>query len=248
MAQREVLQRRFEGCESRGSRKVSLRDVDNLLALQDGRIAEDLAKIPDWKEAPTIGECFVGQWKAFLDLGVQACPVWREVRTINEPSPENVKIYSPNLPKIGPDVQAPPSITLPKENFVYAVGGRVDERCPTAGACAKVCTAGLPGFFIRATDTVVYGDPLWWLDPTYYTPDPSPYMTADFYHPMSFYRNLPGAIFGHPARVGESCSYWNGAYHMMGILKPYCIPGSVPASCPSSRCEDVADVPSSGTL
>jgi hypothetical protein len=70
-------------------------------------------------------------------------------------------------------------------------------------------------------------------------------MVADYYHPMSFYRDVPGARFGHRNRVGEACSYWNGSYHMIGVLRTYCL-SSTPDSCTMTHCED-SSLPSTTT-
>jgi hypothetical protein len=269
------LRRKFDKCDARGSRRVSLQDIDDILALQHPGVAKDLAALPDWKEAPTFEKCFAGQWKLFLDLNVPTCPNWYEIGTIHKATEESVKEFAASLPgdniKPGAEIKPPSDpVALPKQNFVYVVklpDGATEARCGTPEACAKVCTSGLPGFFVESRELAkdepqyqglayqgktVIGDPLWWLDPTYYAPSPSPYMTADFYHPMSFYRNLPGAIFAHRARELEACSYWNGVYHMIGVLKRYCIPGADPASdssaCPSTICSVAEVVDTGGTL
>jgi hypothetical protein len=273
-----VLKSNFETCNVRGSRKVSIKDVKDLLALQHPAVARDLLQVPGWKEAPTFQACFAGQWQAFLNTGVSTCPNWYEIGTLHKATPETVKTASALLPRPSDGVLKPGAelkvssadpVALPKENLVYVVKmSTTPQGCRTAESCAEICASGLPGFFVESRPlakdepayqglqyegTTVIGDPLWWLDPTYYAPDPSPYMTPDFYHPMSFYRNVPGAIFAHLARETEACSFWNGAYHMIGVLQQYCIPGTgtpgiEPPTCPSTRCQPGTVVESGGTL
>jgi hypothetical protein len=76
----------------------------------------------------------------------------------------------------------------------------------------------LAGFFAGQSGSNVIGDPYWWLDPTNYGSN-SPYRASGFFHPMSYADDdVPGAIYGDWARVGDTCSWWNGVQHVLGTL------------------------------
>ena len=150
-------------------------------------------------------------------------------------------------------------IPLPKENFLYSVtfpGTRIVTSnniawCGTVQQCARTCSAGLPGFDagvrkfqledkdrkVTFSGLAVLGDPLLWLDPTEYAAGASPYLVPGYYHPMSFYRALPGARYAHRNRAGESCSYYAAPYHMIGTLIPDCVDMNDKASCTITHCD-----------
>jgi hypothetical protein len=253
------LSRAFGACRDHSA--ASIRDIDDLLGMQRQ------------SELPNGRACFADVWtrwrQSFLEHGNAACPTWTRVTAVGSPTRDAVTATASVLPrpvsiaareaslqqrditKVGRVVlESMPSETLggTEENVYYSVafGARTPEQaCGDAVSCAAQCAAGLPGFYVGTQDGLVIGDPLWWLDPNYYAPGANPYMVADYWHPMSFYRELPGAIFAHRNRRGEACSYWNGAYHMIGELRPYCIVGSdYPdgASCVSTICEDTPSV------
>jgi hypothetical protein len=253
------LQRAFHECSAAEAQGSSIRDIDDLLSIQR---RENL---------PNARACFAdhwSEWKAsFTTQGNAACPAWTKVGGEGMPTRAAVASLAEAMPKpipsIGaaqegraaptvghrlPDTVTSESFGRTEENFFYRVafeGEPPKQSCGAAEACAAQCAGGLPGFYVGLRDGLVVGDPLWWLDPTYYGDGMSPYMIADYYHPMSFYRELPGAIYGHKNRVGEKCSLWNGAFHMIGILRLYCIPGTDMMVCPSSECtlDPVIDPP-----
>jgi hypothetical protein len=134
-------------------------------------------------------------------------------------------------------------------------------RCETPELCGNACSTGLAGFYLDTkkvqvqippadgsklnsrgatyTGPVIVGDPLWWLDPVVYAVDTSPYLAPDFYHPMSFYRALPGARYAHKNRAGEKCSYYcyDSNYHMIGQLVPDCVDPTNTATCTMTHCD-----------
>jgi hypothetical protein len=260
---------------TKDDRRNPIGDVDGLLSLQQPEPEKYLVTNPDGspvmlkdatgKEfpAPLYHVCLSTQWNAgvaklLASARQPACPTWTKIGATGIPTRDAIANFSKNLPMLGVQADATTTVgVLPKEEFYYAV---------RSTAAADACTAGLPGFFVRPVDPkdrdqdtqyffapyqgyagpAVLGDPLWWLDPTYYAPGTDPYMVADYYHPMSLYRDLPGARFGHRNRACEACSYWNGAYHMIGQLRRYCmVAADYPdgPSCNMTHCEDTSTAP-----
>jgi hypothetical protein len=236
------LERAFDACSAAEAPATSLRDIDDLLAMQRQTVL------------PNARACFADHWAewqaSFAARGNSACPVWTKVAAEGSPTPAAVVSLAKTLPQPmagvpGALISSATAETMGRaeENFLYRVtfdGRPPVQSCATPESCAAQCAAGLPGFYVGERDGLVVGDPRWWLDPTWYQPGGSPYMTDNFYHPMSFYRETE--IFAARARENEKCSRWNGVYHMMGILKPYCFAGS-DGLCPSTECiiEDIVN-------
>jgi hypothetical protein len=209
--------------------------------------------------------------------GTNPCPNWYQLSadpSSDLPTPEGIARWGKLLPNANDqgviEISRDAAIRLPapKENFFYAVRflgtAAVDARakCGTAETCGNLCSNGLEGFYLDTKKVsvelptkvtyeglAIVGDPLWWLDPTAYAAGTSPYLAADYYHPMSFYRALPGARYAHRNRAGERCSYYCEPYHMIGILVADCVDPLDPTTCSMSHCDPApgpAPGPSSG--
>jgi hypothetical protein len=186
------LRRTFAACASRDRRL--LQRIDALLAVQSsspGR-ADDLA-----------GH-YVSRWNAFVESfpsnRVTECPLWKLESVIDAPTHESVP-RSVAERRIG------------EEFYTYKI---VSAECARDGACAvkqaSACAAGFgPGFVVSqdARRSRVEVDPAWWLTTYEFSDDTSnPFMMPGYYHPMSYYGPLPGALYGAPQRAGEACSQW----------------------------------------
>jgi hypothetical protein len=212
---------------------------------------------------------------AWRNAGAPTCPNWTKVGddpTSNIPDALGLAEYTKALPQPDQLRNVASPLAPPKRRFYYKVTLPADpalskDQDAMALKAAGPCSAGLKGFYVRSeaqvvlpidrtkqldADNILYkgpavlGDPLWWLDPVYYAPGTDPYMVADYYHPMSLYRDLPGARFGHRNRTCEACSYWNGSYHMIGQLRRYCmVAADYPdgPSCTMTHCEDTSSAP-----
>ena len=202
-----VLRRTFSACRS-GDRD-QLGQLDALLAVQlsqQGR-AEDLA-----------GH-FVSRWNAFASRfpakRIEGCPTWQLENVLDAPTRESVPRFA---------VRG----RLGKENYRYAVSS---PQCAEEGECAvklaAECAAGFGPAFIVDLDprrSLVEVDPAWWLT-TYDFPDDSsnPFKLPGYYHAMSYYGSLPGALYGTIQRAGEACSQWSetaGKHYTDRVLVP----------------------------
>ncbi len=234
------LRRAFDKCslpfepDENHREDTRLQTIDDILGIQS---RNDLA-----------GECIPKQWvswrERFLEAGNSMCPLFdRAVEKFeNDPSFENVKMNASGLPPLSrregeglPDEKAP-DVTPGDEHAFYLVhfDKEPSQPCGSAETCAKECSEGLPGAFVRQDGDYVVMDPLWWLT-DYLYPDPStnPFMSYDYYHPMSFEGDLPGDLYGHINRTGELCSLYMGGDHYLGILDPHCLVEKDLRSCMS---------------
>jgi hypothetical protein len=80
-------------------------------------------------------------------------------------------------------------------------------------AHAGACSQGFgPSFLVeldRRSGSVVV-DPAWWLTRYDYASDDSnPFKMPGYYHAMSYYGTLPGALYGALQREGERCSEYD---------------------------------------
>jgi hypothetical protein len=285
------LKRTFEGCTSRLNHfHDSLRDIDDLLKLQEPEYERDPIVNADGSPAMTIRECYVKPWDAWktwfqntYGKAAEACPLWAQLSadpSSDIPTPDNAAKFAELLPDPDKEGVLPVStesamkVPSPKENFLYAVQfpptfvATQPPRCGAAETCANACSNGLEGFYVdtrkvsvRLSEVdngiakpptyqglAIVGDPLWWLDPTCYAAGTSPYLAADYYHPMSFYRALPGARYAHRNRAGEKCSYYAEPYHMIGVLIADCVDPNDSSSCSMSHCEPApVSTPSPGS-
>jgi hypothetical protein len=239
-AESGTLRRKFETCPAAKEEKVALQDVDDLLGLQS---------FPGQSQ---LRQCFAEPWKAwrqrFLESGNRTCPTWERDGSVGEATKESVARLATALPKLptkkemraGQRIDVPPLIKrdtpFGKKNSYYRVrfgeSSPPNQPCASAQSCAALCTEGLGGFFLERKDDLILGDPLWWEDPTNYAPGPDPYLAPEYYHPMSFYGDPPGARFGHRNRVGELCSYFNGWDHALAMLYgPVCVGSACSSIC-----------------
>lgn len=151
--------------------------------------------------------------KNFPRDSIPVCPMWALAATINPPTFENVK-------------QTPPG-TVGKENNVFAIKPRKNcTNAECAVAQAYQCSAGsgsqwwISGDFSKGYVTT---DPVWWLTNDDYPPASNPFLTPGYFHAMSYYGALPGAVYGSLHRAGEACSMYYGGYHYKVKLQPvYC--------------------------
>lgn len=83
---------------------------------------------------------------------------------------------------------------------------------------AAACSAGFgPAFIVDgdARRSRVEVDPAWWLtDYEFESPKDNPFMVPGYYHPMSYYGDPPGALYGAIQRAGEACSQWDWFFGM----------------------------------
>jgi hypothetical protein len=209
-----LLERRFEKCTVQSEVDNLLR-IDRLLTLQNRE-----------KDLPSVIACIPLAYQAWQRIAIgsnlSVCPDWHKLAASGIPSHENVQNNAQGLPKLpDPDPRTP--VNFGKQQFLYELKfprqPPENQKCQTEADCAKLCTGGFAGFFVKASGTRAIGDPYWWLDPTDYGSD-DPYMEPDYFHPMSYAGDdVPGELFGDFARVGEVCSVWNGFEHVNGMLK-----------------------------
>jgi len=232
------LQRNFTSCSlvSGSAAAGLLQTIDDFLGLQQ-------------RAGLSAASCFPDQWTSwrtsFLAAGNTTCPSWSLVASLGAATAQTVALVVAQLPPLRnlPDAGLPLNILdLTKQNFLYLVTLPLllpPQPCGNALSCAAACSGGLPGFFLGQQNGLALGDPRWWLSTTSYDPSSDPFMQNGYYHPMSYYGDLPGDIYGHRNRVGEACSRWGGYYHYQAVLKLDCVsPGD-----PSSPCSSVCDVP-----
>jgi hypothetical protein len=235
-----LLQRNFSQCSPAVSGSVAAglqQTIDDLLGLQQR------ANVPEAKA------CFASQWTSwrtnFLNSGNSVCPSWTVVGSIGTATLASVALVIQSLPILsslptGGILQNVLDAT--KENFLYAVSLPLPppiQPCGDALSCAAACTGGLPGFYLGQQNGLAIGDPCWWLSSTTYASGSDPFKQNDYYHPMSYYGDPPGDIYGHRNRVSEACSRWGGGYHYQGVLELDCVsPGD-----PSSPCSSICNVP-----
>lgn len=205
------------------------------------------ARLPFAKQC--ISDRFAVAQQKFLQSGVNVCPTWKFAQYDNEITDKTIdtvlRVGLPELPA-GDDVRPDPKLMdLLKQRSIYRV--QLDtpgQKCETPGNCAQVCAAAFPGFVTAVTGETVTTDPTSWLVDTVYpngaTTDP--YLRAGYYHPMSYYGPLPGAIFGEYSRFEpcgplvscnpELCSYYAGS-HIKTFLQKDCLDDTDVATCVS---------------
>jgi hypothetical protein len=201
-----VLGRTFTRCRS-GDRAL-LQQVDALLALQ----------FSEPGRADDIAGHYVSRWNAFVRSfphgHITQCPVWQLENVIDAPTRESV-------PRIAAGRR------IGKENYRYKVSS---TQCAHNGGCAiraaRECAGGFGPAFIVDQDphrSRVEVDPAWWLT-TYDFPCEvdNPFQLPGYYHPMSYYGALPGALYGALQRAGEACSQWSetGKHYTDRVLVP----------------------------
>jgi len=188
-----ALARTFGSCRDGG--RAALRKVDALLAVQFSKPGT----------AERLAAHYVSRWNTFVESfpygHITQCPVWMLENVIDAPTRESV-----------PRLVAQRRIG--KENYRYTV---FSSQCAQDGECAvrqaAACTAGFGPAFLVDTEprrSRVEVDPAWWLT-TYEFPDDlsNPFKQPGYYHPMSYYGDPPGAVYGAIQRAGEQCSRWD---------------------------------------
>jgi hypothetical protein len=190
-----VLARTFTSCPT-GDR-AALDEIDALLGVQNS----DAGRRDD------LAGHYVATWDAlaarFPWQRIPSCPAWERTQAIEAPTFESVPR---NVGRVG------------KTNFRYRVTSeecRGNPRCTVARAAA--CAQGFGREFLVELDhrrgTIVV-DPAWWLTRYDYASDSSnPFKMPGYYHPMSYYGDLPGALYGARQRSGELCSQYVGGKH-----------------------------------
>jgi len=190
------LERAFDSCPT-GDR-LALSRIDELLGVQQSEPGE----------RDDIAGHYVRRWEAFerraLSRRLTACPTWQRTQAIEAPTEESVSRYL-GAGKVG------------KLNYRYRVDNPAchgNRRCNVASA--RICSAGFgPGFLLELdarTSTVVV-DPTWWLLHNKFDPENNPFLTPGYYHGMSYYGSIPGAVYGAIERAGEACSAWDEDTH-----------------------------------
>jgi hypothetical protein len=234
-----LLQRNFTQCSATVSSSVGAglrQTIDDLLGLQQrANVSAKACFAPQW-----------ASWRAsFLNSGNSVCPSWTVIASLGTATFASVARVVGELPilstlPIGGILQDVLDAT--KENFLYAVALPLPppvQPCGDALSCAQACTGGLPGFFLGTQNQLALGDPCWWLSSTTYASGSNPFQQNGYYHPMSYYGDPPGDIYGHRNRVSEACSRWGGGYHYQGVLELDCVsPGD-----PNSPCSSICNVP-----
>jgi hypothetical protein len=132
---------------------------------------------------------------------ISQCPTWTLENVLDAPTKESVP-------------RAIAARRIGKENYRYTVSS---PQCSQDGECAvrqaAACSAGFgPAFIVDgdARRSRVEVDPAWWLtDYEFESPKDNPFMALGYYHPMSYYGDLPGAVYGAIQRAGEQCSQWD---------------------------------------
>ncbi len=167
-----------------------------------------------------IGKHFAKTWATFqkkFPKEITECATWKKVETINPPTFESIKkLMSSKEPPIG------------KENYAYKVNVKAckdDPKC--AVNVAWECAGGF-GTQLRVSvdpkKTIVVLDPPYWLiDQAFPTDADNPFLSAGYFHGMSFYGREPGALYGAVERSGEACStydYVTGKHRTDGMLIP----------------------------
>jgi hypothetical protein len=237
-----IVSRAFNSCPLD---ETKLRSIDGLLSLQ-----YRTARLPFVREC--LGERFASFQNKFAESGIEQCPQWKKIRTVNPITADVIEKVIPSLPELPAEDPGEPLSVLStlKENNLYSVFFETtppQQACDTPGECAAACSAGFPSFVIRADTEVVLTDPpAWLLDTTYASSTADPYLRPGYYHPMSYYGAVPGVQFGDAARAApcgfgvnaavcpaEQCSYFSGVVHLKYPLKLDCLDDTDFSTCVS---------------
>lgn len=234
-----ILTPTFNSCPLDPSRMTRIRQ---LLSLQ-----HRTARMPFAKQC--LGGRFQVAQKVFSETDTKVCPTWSRKQVINPINVDTIesvlKLGLPELPAAdtGEPLRA---LELLKVNSFYAVSGDVqNQKCATPAGCAAVCAAAFPGFLSPNSqdgDRVLADPTAWLIDTIYASAQTDPYMRPGYYHPMSYYGSLPGALFGDFARFQpcgpstscnpEFCSYYAGG-HIKTLLQKDCLDEADTETCVS---------------
>ena len=241
-----LLARNFSSCSVDATR---LADIDALLSLQQRSAL-----------LPHVKECIAGHYadfsREFSSKGVLSCPTWSKKQTVNPISPAVIDALTPNLDQLGDALQAADkgagkarALTangVPEEleeKNIYSTSfpeSASPQARESAAAWAAACAGGFAGFVLGTAGSSVLTDPTAWLiDTTYGSAAQDPYFRPGYYHPMSYYGPIPGALFGNanryrpcPTCKPEICSYYAGS-HLKTFLQLDCLDDNNWATCVS---------------
>lgn len=234
-----IMRPTFKGCTVN---QAKFTPILQLLSLQ-----YRTARLPYAKQC--LGGRFANAQQKFLNSGVTACPSWKfagYAHEVTEGSISNVlKLGLPELPAPD-DVRPNPRVfeELKQQSFyTVSLDNAPGQKCDTPAACAQICAAAFPGFVQFAEGERITTDPTAWLSESVYMSSTSdPYLRLGYYHPMSYYGPLPGAIFGEYARFEpcgplvscspEICSYYAGS-HIKTFLQKDCLDDADITTCVS---------------
>ena len=206
-----------------------LDSIDALLGLQ----YPDREPLPvDTNPLAYAQDCIAGRWAAWRESfdasGTTDCPTWTQAAVI-QPSADDyqqIAASEPELPALEDGSRPTELIAATKINTLYRTAftdnQNSDQKCGSAGSCAAQCAGGFAGFVIGQDGDTLTTDPPPWNDPTNYGKT-DPYQPS-YYHMMSFYGPLPGALFGAAARAdaGDECSVYVNGTHQLGSLVRNC--------------------------
>jgi hypothetical protein len=167
--------------------------IDRLLGVQHSREGQ----------ANGLSAHFAEVWtravRAFPERLIQQCPTWELLHVIDAPTPERVAYFATQEGAAG----------IGKEYRWFKVSS---PQCGLNGFCAvlqaRLCAAGFSNQFVVWSDpfsSTVIIDPIWWL--TDY--DSNPFSNPDYKHRMSYYGDVPGALYAEIEREGEACTKWS---------------------------------------
>jgi hypothetical protein len=236
------LARAFATCALDASK---LSQIDGLLSLQ--RRTATL---------PRARECFAGRYadflRSFAETGIEHCPRWTKESTVNPITASTIDAVIPALRSLEtrtaaevlhdgePSFQAAEAL---EEKNLYRAAFDAETSSPSsdAGTTAVACAGGFAGFVLGHDGDSVLTDPTaWLLDTVYPSAAADPYWrNGAYYHPMSQYGTLPGALFGNvnryrpcPGCAPEFCSYYAGS-HIKTALQLDCLDDNDWATCVS---------------
>jgi hypothetical protein len=235
------LARNFTECVPNQLTYNPLDEIDALLGLQHTEDREPLPSFLTDNPLAFAQDCMAGQWaqwrETFDASGTTSCPTWTKQAVANPPTvatfQRKIAAGEPKLP-FTDNGTTPGILSAVKIDSLYTVAfgnaPSTDQQCGSPGNCAALCAGGLPGLLVSNDDGSVTTDPPAWNDPTDFTPNPDPYQPP-YYHPMSFYGPLPGALFGAVERAlegpeemspTEQCSVYVSGQHQLGTLIKNC--------------------------
>ncbi|HVY32363.1 MAG TPA: hypothetical protein VHB79_37760 [Polyangiaceae bacterium] len=235
-----IMRPKFAGCTVNEAKYTP---ILQLLSLQ-----YRTARLPFAKQC-MVGRFANAQAKLISSGLVDTCPSWKFAGYVNEITAQTiasvVKAGLPELPA-SDDVRPNPRIMeMLKQQSFYTVSldNAPPQKCESPGRCATLCAAAFPGFLQSVDGNSVITDPTAWLSEAVYMSSTSdPYLRLGYYHPMSYYGPLPGALFGEYARFEpcgplvscspEICSYYAGS-HIKTFLQKDCLDPADITTCVS---------------
>jgi len=165
-----------------------------------------------------LAEFMVTGWDAFTRSFPQhlvgACPTWTLEHVIDAPTRESVARIM-RTGRVGVQYER------------YRVSSTACRGHGCAVNAALACARGFGSRFVVDTDLRhdrIEVDPAWWLlDIDFDRDEDNPFLTPGYCHGMSYYGNIPGALYGAIERAGEKCSFYDfvaGTHRCDGMLIP----------------------------